>query len=116
MAGSTLKSSVIDALGRRGLSNLARRQGQAQNRHLLGVYDFEGGPARYHALLTHWLACAQDGDLLMCHPGLTPHASDGLSKARATEFKLLSGDDFHTLLTQAQVRLEPMSQIIARMG
>jgi hypothetical protein len=114
MVASSLKSNVIDTLGRRGLSCLARQQGYAQNRHLLGAYDFQGGPTRYHALLTHWLTGAQEGDLLMCHPGLTPNATDAISKARAAEFDILSGGDFGTLLTQARIRLEPMSQILAR--
>jgi predicted glycoside hydrolase/deacetylase ChbG (UPF0249 family) len=114
MAGVALKSAVIDVLGRRGLGRLAQRQGLAQNSHLLGAYDFEGGPARYQALLMQWLALAQDGDLLMCHPGCARIEGDALSESRIAEFDVLSGPEFERWVQQARLHLEPMSRIIAR--
>ncbi|WP_077034858.1 ChbG/HpnK family deacetylase [Pelomonas sp. KK5] len=84
------KGWFIERLGAQALAQLAREQGLMQNRRLLGVYDFAGGPARYAALLDVWVAAARPGDLLMCHPSGAHDAGDPLSAARRSEFAVLS--------------------------
>lgn len=106
----------IEQLGARGLASRARRLGFAQNRRLLGVYDFQGGPRRYRELLTVWLRCARDADLLMCHPSMRLNAQDALIDARHAEFQVLGSADFGGMLRNAGVRLWPMSKILARAG
>lgn len=106
----------IELLGARGLASVARRLGCAQNRRLLGVYDFRGGASRYRALLAGWLGSARDGDLLMCHPSKHQHAEDALLEARHAEFRVLSGADFGAMLRDHGVVLQPMSRIIHRGG
>lgn len=112
-AGSWLKESVIERLGANSLSVAARRHGFAQNRGLLGVYDFRGGGLRYRSLLRHWLSVARDGDLLMCHPGRADMANDPLGAARGAEFQVLADAGFDELLRTHGVSLWPMSQLLA---
>ena len=66
MARMTLEEKVAQLLSLWG--NKGEVQ-DAQNRALLGVYDFSGGAMRYLRLLRGWLSAACEGDLLMCHPG-----------------------------------------------
>jgi hypothetical protein len=78
---------------------------------LLGVYDFEGGAARYRGLLAGWLQAARDGDLLMCHAGLPDGprgAGDPLAAARAAEFEVLSSPALGLQLTAQRVCLGPL--------
>jgi predicted glycoside hydrolase/deacetylase ChbG (UPF0249 family) len=108
------KAALIEWLGSQGLTALARPLGIQQNSRLLGVYDFQGGPGRYHALLGTWLAAAGDADLLMCHPGLGVQHSDGLDAAREAEYQVLSSPGFDDLLQANGITLWPMSRILAR--
>lgn len=118
--GSRLKPWVIESLGAGSLQALARRAGFGQNRHLLGVYDFEGGPQGYGRLLSAWLEMASQGDLLMCHPSAAPagddtlHPGDPLLAARVAEFQVLSEPALAAQLREARIRLCPMHQILAR--
>ena len=112
--GSGFKAALIEWLGSQGLTALARPLGIQQNSRLLGVYDFQGGPARYHTLLRTWLGAAGDADLLMCHPGLGVQHSDGLDAAREAEYQVLSSPGFDDLLQANGITLWPMSRILAR--
>ncbi len=111
---SAFKAASIEWLGARGLSALARKLGMQQNRRLLGVYDFQGGPERYRTLLRTWLGAAGDADLLMCHPGIRVNHSDSLNAARDSEYQVLSSPHFDELLQACDIALWPMSQILAR--
>jgi len=109
----TVKPWGIAQLGARSLATLARRQGFAQNRHLLGVYDFEGGPGRHRDLLAGWLDSSVDGDLLMCHPSLMRQDIDPIVAARHAEYEVLCSPDFADLVHDAGIALLPMSRILA---
>lgn len=111
-APQRFKSWVIEALGAAGLCGLAARHGLATNRHLLGVYDFAGGAPRYRALLRDWLAAAQDGDLLMCHPSLPVAAEDRILTARVAEYEVLAGDGLGVALAQARLQVQPLGGIV----
>ena len=111
---SAFKATLIEWLGSQGLAALTRQLGIQQNSRLLGVYDFQGGPARYRTLLRTWLGAARDGDLLMCHPGLGVKHSDGLNAARESEYQVLSSPQFDELLQANGIALWPMSRILAR--
>jgi chitin disaccharide deacetylase len=108
---AAVKPWGIEQLGARGLSAQARAQGYLQNQRLLGVYDFKGGAVRYANLLQQWLACAQAGDLLMCHPSHKSSAGDALLPARQAEFEVLAGDALGQLLSEEGIDLRPMGQI-----
>jgi predicted glycoside hydrolase/deacetylase ChbG (UPF0249 family) len=89
-AAERFKASFIEQIGANELSALATRAGLVQNRHLLGVYDFFGGPARYESLLQTWITTAAPRDLLMCHPSAEADPRDALAAARRAEFEVLS--------------------------
>ena len=110
--GQRLKPQLIEALGAAALTRLAARQGLGQNVHLLGVHDFSADTARYRALMTAWLAHAQDGDLLMCHASQPSAAADALLPARLAEYQALSDAAFPEALSAAGVSLQAMSTIL----
>jgi predicted glycoside hydrolase/deacetylase ChbG (UPF0249 family) len=106
------KGRVIEAMGAAGLQRLASEHGFAQNRSLLGVYDFAGGPARFRELFGTWLAAAQDGDELMCHVATGDVPGDEIAAARVDEYQVFAQDDFDSLVKGAGVTLAPMSRIL----
>lgn len=108
-----LKPWIIERLGAQALARLAQRQGLKMNGHLLGVYDFCGGPALYAQRLACWLAAAETGDLLMCHPSLPWTGGDPLIDARHAEFQVLGAAGLPALWHAAGIELRPMSAILA---
>jgi len=108
------KAWLIEALGSRALARLAADRGFEQNRHLLGVYDFQGDATRYLALLGEWLAASQDGDLLMCHPGERIPAGDAIAAAREIEYQVLSEPALGELLARLGVRVAPFLRAVSR--
>lgn len=116
------KAWLIERLGARALAEAARQAGCPQNRHLLGVYGFRGGRRAYFGLLAGWLAAAEQGDLLMCHPALpgppapstpSPMATpDPIRPARAVEFSVLASAQFGAMLAAAAIDLRPMSALL----
>lgn len=108
------KAWLIQRLGQAGLSRLAAAQDLPQNQRLLGVYDFQGDTARYHALLQGWLAQARSGDLLMTHPSAAPDPQDPIGAARRQECAVLSAPGFEALCRAQGLRLEPLSRSLAR--
>ncbi len=110
---TTIKARGIEMLGSGAMASAARRMGFSQNRGLLGVYDFKGGPGRYARLLAAWLASAEDADLLMSHPSVGLHAGDPISAARDSEYQVLASTAFGQMVDEAAVTLRPMSHILA---
>ncbi|CAN5622547.1 ChbG/HpnK family deacetylase [soil metagenome] len=110
----SLKSRFIESLGADGLAMQARTRGYSQNAHLLGVYDFRGGPMRYLQWMAAWLGSAEDGDLLMCHPSESTGKSDPIARARLAEYKVLCSKDFEAMLLASGVILMPMTKILGR--
>lgn len=107
-----LKPYVIDALGRRGLQHHADALDFPQNRRLLGVYGFDADAHRYRHHVDAWLAEAQDGDLLMCHPALAPVPGDPIARARCQEFLVWSDPALSPSLMAGELQLLPMSQML----
>jgi chitin disaccharide deacetylase len=112
-AGNTPKAWLIEALGCAATTRLAQSHGFAQNRHLLGVYDFQGTAAQYQVRLSHWLAAARDGDLLMCHAADPTTQADPLLQARLNECLVLASENFDALLERAGLRVAPLGRIAA---
>lgn len=84
------KAQVIAGLGAAGLRRRAQAAGLTQNPGFLGVYDFKGGVPAYETWMSCWLALAQDGDVLMCHPARGMDAHDALTDQRQAEYAVLS--------------------------
>jgi predicted glycoside hydrolase/deacetylase ChbG (UPF0249 family) len=110
---SEVKRELVEVLGARGLRRLATQRGFAQNRALLGVYDFRTGHESYATAMEAWLSEAENGDLLMCHPSVAAVATDPIANSRAAEFALLGSPLFDRMLRHARVMLAPMSRILA---
>ena len=106
------KPALIECLGAHALAAACARRGWRQNAHLLGVYGFDGGPARYLQRLAGWLQSAADADLLMCHPALAADPLDPIGRARATEYAVLAADAFGALLREQALMAQPMSRIL----
>ncbi len=111
-AGATVKAHIINLLGGAALRRMAQRDGFAQNRHLLGVYGFDGDAHAYRHRVAGWLAQAQSRDLLMCHPAA--HGADALARARRTEYDFFRGDEFGALLLQHRVAVVRLSALNAQ--
>jgi predicted glycoside hydrolase/deacetylase ChbG (UPF0249 family) len=88
------KAQIIALLGARRMRRLATAAGLPMNRRLLGVYGFSASPEQYRTLFRSWLADAQGGDLLMCHPARSAHAGDPIGAQRVREFSVLSDRHF----------------------
>lgn len=108
-AGAGLKPAVLRTLGARTLAREAARRGFATNRHLLGVYAFDGTAADYLERLKVWLAQAGDGDLLMAHPGSGGAVGDPIAAARQREYEVLGGEGFGRVLAEAGVEVARLS-------
>lgn len=91
---TAFKAWLIGRLGANSLRTLAGRHGYPQSNHLVGVYGFDLSEADYLVRMKAWLACARDGDVLMCHPSLPWPGGDGLQDARNREYRALSGEIF----------------------
>jgi len=102
------KAWLIERMGCDGLARLAQAHGFAQNASLLGVYDFSGSAEAYQSLLAQWLAVAQSGDLLMCHPAQAAAAHDAILAARVREHEVLVSDEFGLLLARSGLHVAPL--------
>lgn len=92
----------------------ASRGHYPQNRHLLGIYDFQASPDRYRAMLRACLAFCEEADLLMCHPSTQVQLGDPIHAARKMEFEFLGSSAFGQWLIDLGVELRAMSRILER--
>jgi chitin disaccharide deacetylase len=107
------KPRLIEALGACALTRLARARGHAQNRHLLGVWSFDGDAASYRQHMGEWLREAVDGDLLMCHPSVPwSESSDTILAARCAEWAVLGNDEFGALLAREGIVPTPIGRCV----
>ncbi len=105
--GFAFKRRAIEWTGGRALARRLQPLGRAQNRVLVGAYDF--ARADYRALVRGWLAALPaEGALLFCHPG-EAGASDAIAGARTRELAYLASDHFTADLAAAGVQLAPPS-------
>jgi predicted glycoside hydrolase/deacetylase ChbG (UPF0249 family) len=95
-----LKSRLIGWLGAHAVKRLAAQHGHSQNRHLLGVYGFDGLAGDYLDLMQSWLQSAADGDVLMCHPSVPGPWNDAILESRSQEYDVLASQAFHEMLDQ----------------
>jgi hypothetical protein len=100
-----MKSRVISAMGADALESIASSAGFKRSRGLFGIYNFPGGANRYATLMTHWLARAPAGAILMCHPASTVASEDEIGVARAQEFAYLASEAFAAALQASGVRV-----------
>jgi predicted glycoside hydrolase/deacetylase ChbG (UPF0249 family) len=103
----SVKAWAIESLGAEALEQLAARYGLRHNRHLLGIYGFDGHD--YQHRLREWLALVQSGDLLVCHPAERWASRAPFPVARSQEFEVLAGAAFGQLLAERRLRIAPLA-------
>ncbi|MDE2393972.1 MAG: ChbG/HpnK family deacetylase [Burkholderiales bacterium] len=97
--GFAVKRRLIENTGGRGLGRRLVALGRAQNRCLLGVYDF--AETDYRGLMRGWLASMPArGALVFCHPG-EAGAGDAIATARVRERAYLASAEFEADLREA---------------
>jgi hypothetical protein len=108
LSSAGFKPWLVGRLGAKSLRALAGRRGYPQNSHLVGVYGFGLSETDYLLRMKAWLACAGDGDVLLCHPSLPWPGGDGLQDARNREYRALAGEAFSALLESARLEVGPL--------
>ncbi|GAB4405522.1 MAG: ChbG/HpnK family deacetylase [Rhodoferax sp.] len=107
-----VKSRIIAAWGARAIKKEAASAGWICARGLLGIYGFDGDQAAYAARMGHWLAHAQAGAILMCHPALHAPPGDPIAAARVHEARYLASPAFAQALAQAGWRVARGAQAL----
>ena len=88
-----------------GFTRAASRAGLPCTRGFGGIYSLRP-EADFAALMRHWLAQAQHGDLLMCHPGAASiDPADPIAATRPLELQHLESDEFAAQLRRSDIRL-----------
>jgi predicted glycoside hydrolase/deacetylase ChbG (UPF0249 family) len=107
-ASERVKPRIIEALGARALLRGAGRADLPTSRRLLGVYAFAADDDGYRAWLEAWLASAEEGDVLMCHPAAAgADAADPIAGARQVEHRVLGSDWLRDALARHGVATAP---------
>ncbi len=103
---SGFKSAVLAQLGGSAL----RASGWPTNAGFGGVYGFDSPD--YARLFGHWLDCAQDGALLMCHPATNAGTGDAIGMQRTKEYHFLNSAAFSAALAERGIKLERLSRLL----
>lgn len=110
LSGGPIKLLVLKLLGG-GFQQLAQRHGLQTNSGFSGIYSLQPS-ADFAALMQHWLAAADNGDLLMCHPGAYANDnSDPIAATRPVELAFLQSINFANLLSHNTIRLSRFRDI-----
>ncbi|MFT3930459.1 MAG: ChbG/HpnK family deacetylase [Spongiibacteraceae bacterium] len=113
--GGFIKLFVLKLLGR-GFRQVAQQHGLQTNRGFAGIYSLQP-QEDFGALMQRWLVAADNGDLLMCHPGA--HADnhfsaddfDPIAATRPGELAFLQSVNFADQLAQNAIRLSRFRDI-----
>ena len=106
-----LKPQILRALGGSALARALRRRAIPTNADFGGVYGFDA--ENYAARFDHWLAQAQTGTLIMCHPAQRYDRHDPIGAQRAVEFAFLDSARFETILVARKVRIAALSTVLS---
>jgi len=110
------KEWLIDRLqGGDGFRHSARALGFKLNHRLLGGHGGQVNASEYRALLLLWLNNALDGDVLVCHPGLSG-IDDLVDRARCVEFAVWADPLLGCVLQGLGIRIAPMSDGCRHVG
>jgi predicted glycoside hydrolase/deacetylase ChbG (UPF0249 family) len=103
-SSAPLKTLLLKTLNT-GFADAAQRAGLPCTPGFGGIYSLRPD-ADFAALMQGWLALAQSGDLLMCHPGAaTIDAGDPIAATRPHELLHLGSASFAAQMRDADVRL-----------
>jgi len=88
-----------------GFRAAARRRGFALNARFAGIYSLQP-QADFPALMRYWLAHAQPGELIMCHPGREDRSRDDeIAATRPRELAFLGSAEFGDMLAREHIEL-----------
>jgi len=104
ISSNSIKSRILSFTGGKNLSIQLKALKIPHNRYFSGVYNFARG-TDYRALFRSWLALAQHGTLIMCHPGEVVTNKDAISHARYVELDYFLSDAFLADCQEYSVRL-----------
>lgn len=103
------KEAFLRRLGS-GFAKKAQAAGFRTNRSFAGIYDLKPIPGAFAAHMDRWMAEAQNGDLVMCHPGFAAQdATDPIAGTRPLELSFLASDDFTDMLARHGVSVGRMT-------
>ena len=111
------KALVIALLGGWMATHRWRRAGVTLNRGFAGVYGFDAlDVQQYGAHMQGWLAQAQGGGLVMCHPASAEVPGDAIGRQRPVECAYLMSPAFGALLERSGMHVHQGRWPVASSG
>jgi predicted glycoside hydrolase/deacetylase ChbG (UPF0249 family) len=98
-----VKGRLLDQLGNAKFREKLQAAGFASNKDFAGIYGFSASAEDYGRRMEAWLAAAEDGSVLMCHPAKAPVEGDAIAAARQEEFRFLSSAAFKEMLERHDI-------------
>lgn len=98
-----MKGRLLDRLGNQGFKKRVQAAGFASNKDFAGIYGFSKSADDYGRRMEDWLAKAEDGSVLMCHPANALVEGDAIAAARQEEFRFLSSAAFAEMLERHDI-------------
>lgn len=92
------KGRLLGYLGNKKFKEKLAATGFASNAGFAGIYGFSASAEEYGQRMDIWLADAEDGSVLMCHPATALIEGDSIAAARLEEFRFLSSTAFSGML------------------
>lgn len=103
------KTQMLMLLGSKALHRLCVQANIRQNTCFAGIYDFK--EKDYAQLNQSWLAQAQDGLLIMCHPAQQSMPNtDSIHPAREREYQYLVSEQFLDDCNKYHITLGPIGK------
>ncbi|MBX9799557.1 MAG: ChbG/HpnK family deacetylase [Burkholderiaceae bacterium] len=104
------KPQILKYLGGQKLAAGLQVSGIKTNHGFAGVYGFDR--ADYANCFKEWLAAAQPGMLIMCHPATEVYPDDEIAKQRVVEYNFFRSQEYLDMLAAAKLKLARLSSIV----
>ncbi|RQO38762.1 hypothetical protein DBR37_00290 [Herminiimonas sp. KBW02] len=103
------KPQILKYLGGQKLAAGLHVSGIKTNHGFAGVYGFDR--TDYGNCFKDWLAAAQPGMLIMCHPATEVYPDDEIARQRVVEYNFFRSQEYLDLLAAARLKLARLSSI-----
>lgn len=103
------KPQILKHLGGQALAASLNVSGIKTNHGFAGVYGFDRED--YAACFDGWLAAAQPGMLIMCHPATKVYPDDVIAQQRVVEYRYFRSQQYLDMLDAAKIKLVRLSGI-----
>ncbi len=104
------KPQILKYLGGQKLAAGLNVSGIKTNHGFAGVYGFDR--ADYGNCFKEWLAAAQPGMLIMCHPATEVYPDDEIARQRVVEYNFFRSQEYLDMLAAAKLKLARLSSIV----